>query len=172
MALAMSFFFAPAASKALIKRSRETVGSLASIFATRDWLERRRLASSLCDKPLLMRHSFKLALSASLTSTKAVSSGVRLRKSRVEPTFHPAASSFLRLSAFIIFLFARFGGFVGVQAAFAICNYVLRRLSSCLAKNLKNDYSVAINPINDPPALLLIRYTQFVTRRAYTRHRS
>src|SRR5437870_690494 len=51
IALAMSFFFAPAASSARIRRSIETAGSLASIFATLDWLERRRLANSVCESP-------------------------------------------------------------------------------------------------------------------------
>src|SRR5712692_5950770 len=56
----MSFFFAPAANNARIKRSTETAGSLASILVTRDWLERRRFASSLCESPWLVRHFFKL----------------------------------------------------------------------------------------------------------------
>src|SRR5258708_40011416 len=51
IALAISFFFAPAANSARIKRSSETAGSLASILATRDWLERRRFANSCCERP-------------------------------------------------------------------------------------------------------------------------
>src|SRR5712692_2031532 len=51
IALAISFFFAPAANSARIKRSTETAGSLASILATRDWLDRRRFANSVCESP-------------------------------------------------------------------------------------------------------------------------
>ena len=97
----MSFFLAPAASKARTRRSSETAGSLASILATRDWLERSRLASSLCESPWLVRHFFKLALKVSLSSTKAASSSVGPRNCRAEPTFHPAASSFFRLLGLI-----------------------------------------------------------------------
>jgi hypothetical protein len=98
IALAMSFFLAPAAKRARTSRSSETAGSLASILATRDWLERRRFARSLCERPWRCRRSFKLALKVSLSSTKAASSGVRPRKSFADPTFHPAALRRFRLA--------------------------------------------------------------------------
>src|SRR6266404_8433512 len=101
IAFAISFFLAPAASNARTKRSSETAGSLASILATRDWLERRRFARSLCERPCCCRRSFKLALKVSLSSTKAASSGVNPRKSFADPTFHPAFSRRFLLAGFM-----------------------------------------------------------------------
>jgi len=43
----MSLVVTPAAISALMMRSSETHGSPASIFATRDWLDRMRSASSV-----------------------------------------------------------------------------------------------------------------------------
>ena len=103
IAFAISFFVAPAANKARISRSIETAGSLASILATRDWLELRRFASSLWERPWLVRHFFKLSLKVSLSSTKAASSSDNPRNSRAEPTFHPDACNLLRFLAFMLF---------------------------------------------------------------------
>ena len=92
IARAISFFFAPATNRARINRSIETAGSLASILATRDWLERRRFAKSLWERPWSIRHFFRLSLNVSLSSTNAASSSDSARNSLTEPTFQPADS--------------------------------------------------------------------------------
>src|ERR1044072_2698989 len=105
-----------------------------------------------------MRHCFRLALSAGLISTKAVSSGVNPRKSRVDPTCQPAASSSLRLLAFICLTTQ--SCFVLIQTTFAISNYALRSLLSCLAKDFKNHNGVTVDSVNNLPALPLIHSLQ------------
>src|SRR2546421_4484911 len=168
----MSFFFAPAASNARIKRSSETAGSLASILATRDWLERRRFANSLCERPRLVRHFFKLALKVSLSSTKAASSSDSPRNSRAEPTFHPAASSFFRLLTFMLLVFRWFCCFIIFQAALTLFDHSRWRLLSRLPKDFQNHDRVAVDSVDNPPTLILILYSQFMTTRANTGHRS
>jgi hypothetical protein len=61
MALAMSFFFAGCKQSAnqQINGDCRIAGFIA---ATRDWLERRRFASSLCEKTLTSAALLKLAL--------------------------------------------------------------------------------------------------------------
>jgi len=55
----------------LLHNSRDTEASLASIFATRDWLDRIRFAISAWVSFVLRRYSLTLRLSASFNSTYA-----------------------------------------------------------------------------------------------------
>ncbi len=80
MAAAISFLVAPVASSARSSRSTETVGSLASIFATRDWLDPSRFASSAWVSPCWVRLSRSASLSESFISTKSAYQNVRCKK--------------------------------------------------------------------------------------------
>src|SRR5438128_2422842 len=102
IALARSATLAPSTSRELTSRSIDTDGSPASILATRDWLERRRLANSTCDTARRWRRSRRLRLKASFISMSAASASDRPRNSWTDPTAHPAALSFSRLLFFIL----------------------------------------------------------------------
>lgn len=82
----------PNARRDLISRSALTVGSAASIFATRDWLDPRTLASSIWDSFRRRRRSRSFCASDSFISTYADSAGDRPRKSAALPTLQPASS--------------------------------------------------------------------------------
>ena len=93
MVLARSRLEAPNASSDRISRSSETVGSPPSIFATRDWLERIRLAKAVWVRFCFRRRSFRLSANRSLSSTYAASSSESPRNSWTPPTRHPFFSS-------------------------------------------------------------------------------
>jgi len=95
-----SFFETPSASKDLMRRSMETAGSPASIFAIRDWLDFMILASSDWVSLLLTRFAFNLSLSANFSSIYAISSTESPRNSSAAPNFHPFLSS---LACFALF---------------------------------------------------------------------
>src|SRR5439155_6239170 len=99
--LARSAALAPSTSRELTNRSMETDGSPASILATRDWLERRRLASSTCDTPRLCRRSRRLRLRDNFISMSAASASDKSKNSCTDPTAQPAALSLSRLLFFI-----------------------------------------------------------------------
>jgi hypothetical protein len=82
----------PRARRERMSRSRDTVGSADSIFATRDWLDRSDFARPNCVMRRCRRRTFRLSARRSFSSTYASSSSVRPRNSLVVPTFHPFAS--------------------------------------------------------------------------------
>jgi hypothetical protein len=53
-----------------------------------------------------------------------------------------------------------------LKPALAILDYSQRCLLSSLAKNLKNHDHVGVDPIDNPPTLVVILYSQFVTARS------
>src|ERR1041385_3406467 len=95
-----SFRSAPAASKQRTSRSTLTVESPDSIFATRDWLEPTRRASSACVQCCASRNCRRRRAKASLISTNSASPAVNFRNSRVSLTLQPAASSLRLFCAF------------------------------------------------------------------------
>lgn len=80
--------------------STETLGSPASIFATRDWLEPRRSATSVWVWPRDFLFFVSRAARERWSSMYSTSSWVRSRKSLAEPNFQPLASSRRRSSGF------------------------------------------------------------------------
>lgn len=90
IARATSFLRAPSANSDRTRRSRETVGSAASSFATRDWLEPSLAASVCCEIPWCKRRSRTLRLNARRISTRAASSFVSSRNCSAVPTRQPA----------------------------------------------------------------------------------
>lgn len=137
MAAAISFREAPVASSARTSRSTETLGSHASIFATRDWLEPSRFASSVCVSPWLVRRSRSVWLSASFISTKAASSSERSRNSSAEQSFQPASSKRLRFVSFLVPSSAEF--VVAPQPLLADLDHVHGRLACGLLEDLGDD---------------------------------
>ncbi len=63
--LAISAEPAPMVNRDLMRRSRETELSPASILPTRDWLDPSRAASAVCESPPFSLSSFRAAASAS-----------------------------------------------------------------------------------------------------------
>jgi hypothetical protein len=53
-----------------------------------------------------------------------------------------------------------------LKLALAILDYSQRCLLSSFAKDLENHDHVGIDPINNPPTLVVVLYSQFVTARS------
>jgi len=92
MTFASSLSDEPRARSDRTRRSKDTDGSAASIFATRDWLELRSFASFSWVNLRLRRRFFRCSLRASLSSRYRLSSGVRFKNSAVEPIRQPFSS--------------------------------------------------------------------------------
>ena len=97
--IAGSLAVAPAAKADRTSRSTLTLGSPASSFATLDWLDPSRSASSICVKRRPVRSFRSRRASASLTSTNCTSACERFRNSLASATRQPEPSSFFRFAA-------------------------------------------------------------------------
>ena len=165
MMAARSRFDAPSASSDLMRRSSETVGSPASIFATRDWLDFSEAASATCVMPRDVRRSLSPSASFSRSSMYASSSSVRPRKSLTVPKTHPFFCSFFRLLSFILVVTA-----VPLEALFAHLNQTFRRLLGLLGKDRENQNGISVNAVNHSPICLGIVDPQFMAARPNRRH--
>src|SRR5712691_11345733 len=162
MVRARSRFEAPRARSERIRRSMETDGSPPSIFATRDWLERRSFARSVWLRFRFCRRRLRLSASRSRSSTYAVSSSDRPRNSCAVPNFQPFASS-------LSFLLLRIIVFLpspptGVQDRG-------RGLSRLLGEDLRNHDRIRIDAIDDAPRNPLVCHPQLVASRTNGWHR-
>jgi hypothetical protein len=128
MIAANSRFDAPSANSDRSSRSRDTVGSPASIFATRDWLDLIDLAISTWVNPRACRRAFRPSARRRRSSIYAASPSDSPRKSLAVPTFQPLASSFLRLLSCIVIL---------LQAPTTRVNYALWGCGGFLRKMLR-----------------------------------
>src|SRR5438552_18707323 len=126
----------------LNKRSNDTEASPASIIATRDSLDRRRLARSPCVKPPRWRRSRRLEASRSFISMYAASSGVSLRNVRVVPSFQPLASSRRRFCLRTVIL---------LEPLAACVDDGLGRRAGLVAEDLQRHDRLGIRPIDDSP---------------------
>ena len=88
---------APRVSIDLISKSRDTLGSPASIFATLDWLEEMAFAKAACVRRCFFRRSFSALPRISLSSITATSSSDNPRNSAAVPNRQPFVFSTLRL---------------------------------------------------------------------------
>src|SRR3982751_670513 len=158
---ARSLVEAPRASNDLTSRSSDTVGSPASIFATRDWLECTAFASSVCVSPFALRRARRPSASFKRSSTYADSSSVRLSSAFGVPTFQPFASRRLRFSARIVILLKAFATSV---------DHSIRGCACLLPKYIENHNSVGIYPVHDAPANVCVANPKFVTPPADARH--
>src|SRR3990167_2865279 len=104
MILESSRLEVPRARSDRISRSRETDGSPASIFATRDWLDFSALARSVWERRSRRRRSRRLSANRILSSMYADSSSERRRNSLALPIFQPPASNCFLLSSRIFIL--------------------------------------------------------------------
>ena len=163
MICARSFLDAPRASKHLIKRSSETVGSPDSIFATRDWLDRTIFARSVCVIWRRRRLFFRPAANLSLSSIYASSSGERARNSRVLPTLHPLDSSRFRFSSRIVIL---------PKPPSSNFDHRLRRCLRLLLEDFCDNHRVRVDPIHDAPRRIDIHDSQFMASRSDAGYRS
>jgi len=153
---------APRAKSDRMSRSSDTEGSPASILATRDWLDRSRLASSACVRLRRRRHSRSPSASCALNSTYAASSWVSPRKSWAVPTFHPRASRRRRFSSRMVVL---------PRSANACVDDGLRCCPGRLTKDRQNHDCIGIGSVHDPPVAFVVSDTQFVAARAHDGHR-
>jgi len=153
---------APRISRDLIRRSNDTEGSPASIFAIRDWLDWRRVASSACVRLRRRRRSRRSVASRTLRSIYAASSVLRRRNSWAVPIFQPPASRRRRFSSRTVVL---------PQPADARINDGLWRRPDLLAEDLQNHHGVRVKPVHDSPVSCSITYSQLVTARTKIGHR-
>src|SRR5712691_6321486 len=147
MVRARSRFEAPRARRERIRRSMETEGSPPSIFATRDWLERRSFARSIWLSFRFCRRSRRLSAKRSRSSTYAVSSSERRRNSCAVPSLQPFACSLSFLLLRII---------VFLQSSPTSVQDRGRRLRGLLGEHLGNHDRVRIDAIHDAPGDTLV----------------
>jgi hypothetical protein len=153
---------APRIKSDLIRRSSDTEGSPASIFAIRDWLDWRRFARSACVRLRRCRRSRRPVASRTLRSMYAVSSALRPRNSCAVPIFQPLASSRRRFSSRTVVL---------PPPPSARVNDRLRRRPCLLAEDLQNHHGVGVEPVHDSPVSSGVTDSQFVTARSHNGHR-
>ena len=170
-AFCTSLRVAPAAKSARTIRSSETLGSPASIFATRDWLDLMRSARSDCDSLCLVRACRTASVKLSLISTSAACSSLSCRKSRAEPARQPAARSRFNFSAFIALFLASHDRLIAFQSGHANVDYLFGCPGRRLGEHFENDYGVVVDVIHHAPCSVLIRDSQFVAAWTYRRHR-
>ena len=168
IALARSEELAPNNNRELTSRSIETDGSPASILATRDWLDWRRLANSIWDSPCCFLRARRLRLSASFISIRTASASDRPRNSFTVPTVHPAASS----RAFLPFLMSSSLSepVVLAKSSLTSFNHRCRCLSRLLRENIEDNYSVRIHSIQNTESAGFIVHSQFMTSASNNRH--
>ena len=162
MIAASSRFDAPRASSDRSMRSRDTVGSPASIFATRDWLDLMDLAISTWVTPCACRRAFMPAARRMRSSTYAASSSDRPSKSLAVPIRHPLLSSLFRLLSRI---------FILLKAATRCVDHLFGGRSGLLGENLKNHYRIAVNAIDDSLVATNVRDPQLMALPFDARHR-
>ena len=151
----------PRASSERISKSSDTDGSPASIFATRDWLDRRAFANATWVIRRCRRRARKLLANRILSSTYAASSSDSPRKSSAEPTFQPLASSlFFFSSRILIFL----------QPVLASRNNRRRRGSRLLCEYLQDHNGIRSHMVDNPPCGPFINDTQLIAARANRWH--
>jgi len=161
MILAMSRLSAPRAIRERTSRSTETVGSPASIFATRDWLEPRLFASSTCVSFFRDRRALRPSASLKRSSMYACSSGERPRKSGASPTSQPALVNFLRLLARIAVL---------LETSLAGLDDLIRRRFSFLAEDIADNNRVDICSVDNSPGDTIVGNPKFVAASADSGH--
>src|SRR5208282_5070737 len=157
-----SLFEVPSANIDLTSKSSETVGSPASILATRDWLDLIVCASSTWVTPFACRRAFRPSASFSRNSIYISSWSESPSSSLALPTFQPLDSSFLRLLSRIFLL---------LQATPARCNNTLGRLAGLLGEHFKNHNSVFIDQIQDAPGGARVVDARLMAARPNSWHR-
>jgi len=146
-----------------MSRSRETVGSPDSIFATRDWLDFRSFARATCVSRWRWRRSRRLAARRSFISMYSASSSVSRRKSLADPKRQPLASSRFRLSSRIV---------VFPRSPLCCLYHTVGRRLSFLAENVEDQHGVRVSPVDDPPRRVDVLNPQFVAPWTHRCHRS
>ena len=146
----------PSAKSERMSRSRETVGSADSIFATRDWLERSDFARPTCVIRRCRRRTFNPSAKRSFTSTYASSSSDSPRNSLVVPTLHPFASRRFLFSSRIL---------VSLQPLLAASNHPLWSGQRLFREYLENHDRIYRHVVNHSPRRPRILDPQLVAPR-------
>jgi hypothetical protein len=162
MTLAKSPFEAPSAISDRTSKSIETLGSPASIFATRDWLDLTTLANSPWVRRRCTRWIFSPFARRRRRSTNARCSADKPRKSPASPTAHPRSRSLRRLATCIIVL---------PQPSATGFDDLPRRTACLLGKDISYDDRIGVDSIDDSPGLSRVINPQFVASRTDGRHR-
>lgn len=149
----------------------ETEGSAASIFAIRDWLERSRLATCVCESPRRLRSFRSSLLSDTFSSINPSSASERPRKSRVDPTFHPAAAN-RSLFALRIVGNPRRCAVIPAKPAAARFDHRCRSPAGFLCKYLGDHDCIWIKAIDEPELGAAIRDPKLMTSWTDGWHRS
>jgi hypothetical protein len=153
---------APRARSERTSRSSDTDGSPISILATRDWLDRRSLASSAWVRRRRRRRTRRLEARRSFTSIYAASSSVRPRNSRALPILQPLASSRFLLSSRTVVL---------LEPSPAGLDDRFWSRPALLAEHPQNHDGVRVNPIHHSSRDADILDSQFMATNTDGRHR-
>src|SRR5579863_1217676 len=162
MIAASSLFDAPSARIDFTRRSSDTVGSPASIFATRDWLDFSVFARLTWVTPDARRRALRPSASLSRSSIYISSWFESPRRSLVLPSFQPLDSSFLRLFSRIVIL---------LKALPASVNDGFGCLTGLLGKYFENHNGIGVDSIHDAPGTGDVVYAQLMASRPDTSHR-
>lgn len=174
IARANSLRVAPDARLARTNNSRETLGSPASSFATRDWLEPIRSAKATWLKRPRARAFLANSVKRSLISISAESSGVSSRNSATEPVLQPASfrrflfpasittpvNDGLRLRQFVVLSNSFFASFYNGFWCLPIF----------FCKDRPNHKSISVHSIDKAPCLGLVGNPQLMTPATNGRH--
>src|ERR1700733_2938171 len=161
MIAARSLLEAPSASIDFTSKSSDTVGSPASIFATRDWLDFSVFARLTWVTPVARRRALSPSASLRRSSIYISSWFESPRRSLALPSFHPFDSSFLRLLSRIVILLKAFPASV---------NDGFGRLTGFLGKYFENYNGIVVDSIHDAPGSGEIVNSKLMASRPHARH--
>ena len=163
MARANSFRVAPEAKLARTSRSRETLGSPASILATLDWLEPRRRLAPPRLKWRRARALLNEPVKRSLISTHCGLFGVNSRNLATEPVLQPASFRrfFFAASITTPTIIATPRALVILDSFLTCIDNRLWGRSILLREHFPNHYRVVVDSIDSMPCLIFVRNTQF-----------
>jgi hypothetical protein len=156
---------APVSKNARAIKSRDTLGSPDSIFATRDWLDFISFASVTCDIFWPTRRSLSALLKESRASTNWLSAGESSRNSATVPILNPAASN-------LNFFFASISPLIQGQPRLASVYDVSWCRLRLLLEYLEDHNCVSIDFVNNPPRQINVLNSQFMASMPNGRHRS
>jgi hypothetical protein len=143
----------PSASKVRSRRSIETSGSAASIFATRDWLDRTALARAAWVTRRLRRCRRSPSESLNRISMYSSSAAESPRNSPAVPTRQPLLSTFFRFASRMV---------VFPKPPDAGVDHFSWGVGRLLRKHFGNHDRITVDSVHDPPCRIGIDDAQLV----------
>ena len=144
--------------------------SAASIFATRDWLEPKRRATSVWVRPRCSRRCRRPAARASFVSMNRRSSADSSKKVPASATVHPARSSRLRFSLRMR-SFPLTEGLERLQALSTLADHRGRSRGRLFAEHVENHHRIWRDVVDNAPCLVPIDEASLVASSGDRWHR-